>query len=606
MIKKIISGYYSRMLLFCIAIVCTATITLFIFCGSLIEQRQRAEYLKNYDIELNALSSILSSKEANLTSALTPVFSSTSRYQTLSRLYRERNLSVSSVSYSIIQMMREICQYDSHCRGILLRTGNGRLFQYSPVYDTLASIPLTLTAGVTFTPYRLQVLSDTQLESLSPEYEKPSDHVYGLCSTLFDYRGTSVLPLGQLILLYTTSEFSDSITSTHLDEGALFLIIDRNQNILYSSDGNYQAPADGGLRNFPDEFPASGNLKSDGTDYFYTSVWNVDEYDYLTLCRIPASRIARSSPRFILTALASLICFTSVLLYAVTLRRSDRKIKAIQTGMGRIGQNKLDYRLPVPKNNDEFTQIILSFNRMCDELQQNVERAYLSEITRKKQELYAMQASINPHFLYNTLEQIRVQITQGRCADASQMILLLSRMYRNQTRRNLYVTITEELNLCENLINLYMYRFGNFEYEFFIDNAARIYGIPKNTLHPLIENYFTHGLVPERNDNLLTVSVRLIREDGRKQLEFSIENNGAPISEEALASLEEKLARPVLEQREDSGFALSNVNTRLKLVFGESSRLYLSGGADGCGFRVKFRIPPVLPENLQQGRPGPP
>ena len=50
MIKKIISGYYSRMLLFCIAIVCTATITLFIFCGSLIEQRQRSEYLKNYDI----------------------------------------------------------------------------------------------------------------------------------------------------------------------------------------------------------------------------------------------------------------------------------------------------------------------------------------------------------------------------------------------------------------------------------------------------------------------------------------------------------------------------------------------------------------------------
>lgn len=606
MIKKMISGYYSRMLLFCITIVCTATITLFIFCGSLIEQRQRAEYLRNYEIELNALASILSSKEAGLTSALTPVFSSTSRYQTLGRLYRERTLPLSSVSYSVIQMMREICQYDSYCRGILLRTGNGRLFQYSPVYDTLVSIPLTLTAGVTFTPYRLQVLSDAQLEALSPEYEKPSDHVYGLCSTLFDYRGTSVLPLGQLILLYSTSEFSNSITSARLDEDALFLITDRNQNILYSSNGNYLTPTNGSPQNLLDGLPASGKLTSDGADYFYTSVWNVDQYDYLTFCRIPASRIARSSPRFILTALASLICFTSILLYVVTLRRSDRKIKTIQTGMGRIGQNNLNYRLPVPKSNDEFTQIILSFNRMCDELQQNVEKAYLSEITRKKQELYAMQASINPHFLYNTLEQIRVQILQGRSADASQMILLLSRMYRNQTRRNLYVTIAEELNLCENLINLYMYRFGNFEYEFFIDHAARIYGIPKNTLHPLIENYFTHGLVPERSDNLLTVSVRLILEGEGMLLEFSIENNGASISEENLASLEEKLARPVLEQSEDSGFALSNVNTRLKLVFGESSRLYLSAGTDGRGFRVRFRIPPILPENLRQGRHWPP
>ncbi|MDO5423665.1 MAG: histidine kinase [Eubacteriales bacterium] len=598
MIKKIISGYYSRMLLLCIAIVCTVTITLFILCNSLIEQRQRAEYLKSYDIELNNLASILSSKEDALANTLTPVFSSTSRYQTLCRLYKDRNLSVSSVSYSIIQMMREICQYDSHCRGILLRTGNGRLFQYSPVYDTLVSIPLTLTTGFTFTPYQLQVLSDAQLEALSPEYEKPSDHVYGLCSTLFDYQGTSMLPLGQLIVLYTTSEFANSVASAYLAEDALFTITDKDQNILYSSDGNYESLEHRILPNLSEGLTVSGSQNLDGTKHFYASVWNV-EYDYQTSYQIPASGVAQSSSRFILAALASLICFASILLYVVTLQRSDRKIKTIQTGMGRVGQNNLDYRLPVPKSNDEFTQIILSFNRMCDELQQNVEKAYLYEISQKKAELYAMQTSINPHFLYNTLEQIRVQIMQRRYGDASQMILLLSKMYRNQTRRNLYVSIGEELNLCENLINLYMYRFGNFEYEFVIDHSIKIYGIPKNTLHPLIENYFTHGLVPERDDNLLTVSVHAVWEGEQEWLEFSIDDNGASISEEDLAVLEEKLSQPVLDRKEDNGFALSNVNARLKLVFGEASRIYPSRGTDGCGFRVRFRIPPVLPENLQ-------
>ena len=121
---------------------------------------------------------------------------------------------------------------------------------------------------------------------------------------------------------------------------------------------------------------------------------------------------------------------------------------------------------------------------MCDELQHNIEKAYLFEISQKKAELYAMQTSINPHFLYNALEQIRVQITQGKYSDASQMLLLLSKMYRNQTRRTLYVSIGEELNLCENLINLYMYRYGNFDYEFFIGNSLKIYGIPKTHYSP--------------------------------------------------------------------------------------------------------------------------
>ena len=113
--------------------------------------------------------------------------------------------------------------------------------------------------------------------------------------------------------------------------------------------------------------------------------------------------------------------------------------------------------LPVPKNDDEFTQIIKSFNRMCDDLQRNVEKAYLYEIAQRKAELYAMQTSINPHFLYNALEQIRVQILKSNSAAASHMLLLLSKMYRNQTRRNLYITIAEECSQSENLINFYMY-----------------------------------------------------------------------------------------------------------------------------------------------------
>lgn len=603
MMKKLMSGYYSKMLLLCIITVCTVTISLFLLSSRLVKEQEKNEFLRDYDIELSNLSSILSAKQNSMANTLAPVFSSASRYQALCSLYQEDFAPDSETSYSVVRMLGEICRYDQNCRGILLFTENKTLYQYNPAYDTV--MPLGKSSGtVDFTPYQLQILSDTQLDSLSSAYEKPVDHVYGLAGTVFDYSGEDLIPFGQIILLYSTSEFTNSIADAHLNEAGLFTIMDRENNVIYSSDNNYDARE---LLPLP-QISASGTntIQTEAAErmqnsvkYYQATVYN-GRYGYYTSYQIPAKLAGTGFAQPILAVLALFICLASILLYVFTLRRSDKKIKTIQAGMSLVGQNNLDYRLTVPKSNDEFTQIINSFNGMCDELQRNVEKAYLYEISQKKAELYAMQTSINPHFLYNTLEQIRVQIMQGRHADASQMLLLLSKMYRNQTRRNLYVSIGEELNLCENLINLYMYRYGNFEYEFIIGNSLKLYGIPKNTLQPLIENYFVHGLISDRDDNFLTVSVQSVQYEDRNWLEFYIDDNGASISPEDLASLEEKLSQPVLSREEDNGFALSNVNTRLKLVFGDESRLRPSMGTGNCGFRITFRIPPVLPEDIKQ------
>lgn len=85
------------------------------------------------------------------------------------------------------------------------------------------------------------------------------------------------------------------------------------------------------------------------------------------------------------------------------------------------------------------------------------------------------------------------------------MILLLSKIYRSQTNRSMYVSIGAELEACENFMVLYQYRFRNFEYEFDVPSGLLPYGLPKNTLQPLIENYFVHGIDPAREDNLFTI-----------------------------------------------------------------------------------------------------
>lgn len=148
----------------------------------------------------------------------------------------------------------------------------------------------------------------------------------------------------------------------------------------------------------------------------------------------------------------------------------------------------------------------------------------------------------------------------------------------------------------ENLINLYSFRISECEYDIHVDNGVKKYGIPKNILQPLVENSFVHGFTPEQDNGLITITVTF--SDTADTICFTVEDNGRSVTPEELEFLREKLLQPVLNRDEENGFALSNVNNRLKLVFGESACLNLSLGQGGAGFLVTFSIPPVLPEDL--------
>ena len=606
MLKRLTQSYYSKITLICIAVVCTITGSLLTVCSYMIQKQEYTEYLKNYDIAINNLSSALWARQNTLATDYSPLFDSTSNYDALCELYLSPNGEVDPSSIeAIVSMLSKLCASDQYCRGVLLLTRTGKLYQYDIRYDTIVPLNLKQTT-FSFTPYRVQIISETQLKALSSDYETPASHVYGLSGTIFQHREDEVINLGYLIPLYSTSEFSTILSNARLDDSSIFTITDREQNIIYSSNDEYTAtehlllPRKLEEKEIPHFLKDEPEIKETNTTQWYTSSIYNDRFQYFITYQVPTSLLHTTFAQTAVFLFGLFVCVVSIILYIIAFRLSDRKIKTIQKGMSQIGQNNLSYRMPIPKSNDEFSQIIQSFNGMCDALQQNVQKAYIFELAQKKAEIYAMQTSINPHFLYNALEQIRVQIMQGGYSDAAQMLLLLSKMYRNQTRRDLYISIGEELSYTETFINLYMHRYGNFEYEFIIENALKIYGIPKNTLQPLIENYFIHGYCPTFDDNLITVTLSSIKEEEKTFLQFVIEDNGSSITEPDLEELKLKLSTSVFSRSEDSGFALSNVNSRLKLVFGENSCLIPSIGSNHTGFKITFKIPPVLPEDLKQ------
>ncbi len=593
MLCKVTKSYFANIILVCTLLVFFVTSTLLYVCQLLIRQQELSSRLSDYDVAITTLSGTLSARVTAFSDFFFPIFNNSDAYDALCELYRSPNGDISAeASETLLSTLHSLCSADHYCCGLLLLTRSGLLYQYDIRYGTLMPIKLTRTI-FRFTPYKLQLLTDDQICNLSSALEKPAEHLYGLSGTIFRSGEDTVSNLGYLIVLYSADEFTSALNESGLTDTALFSIRNSAGELLYSSDGS------------PGGEPVTIVEKNripvmiSGKKYYISTLIH-PKYQYSVTYQFPESSLKTSYLQNILLLVGIGIALSCILLYSVVLRSANHRVNNIRQGMALVGHNNLSYRMPVPRSNDEFTSIIQSFNHMCDELQRNIENTYLFEISQRKAELYAMQTSINPHFLYNALEQIRVQILQGKNEDATQMLLLLSKMYRYQTKRDLFISIGEECAQAENLVNLYSYRFADCDYEFDVENSLRKYGIPKNILQPLIENCFVHGFSPSSTGNLILISICASRQGEDVRLLFTIENNGAALLPEKFTYLSEKLQQPVLTGTETNGFALSNVNSRLKLTFGESASLKLSPGRDGSGFLVSFQIPPLLPEQLTE------
>lgn len=604
--KLRITGFYSKMLLFCILILSTISLILAVIVSSFAKKYEQVEFLKKYDLTLNNLHNSFALKQKNFNATLDSLFVTPSAYNDLCAFLQTSNpydLDVAT-NKNIITTLNRICDFDSSCIGILLYSNvTKQLYQFDTKYLSINQIPLT-TTWPEHSPFTLGIINDTQLMLSSKEFKKPSSHNYGLVGTIFKSISKTNKVLGQIIVLYPTSEFLSVLNSYPLSTEYVFSITDSKRNVIFRSTGDYSNSRDLYL-----DYPAgnTNNVVSyptvttsiDKEDYFTSSIYN-GRYDFYASYQIKKAGYGTGYTQNLILLLALFTCVCSISLYVITFQLARKKVRIIQKGMSKIGSNNLTYRIPPNKGQDEYSQIITGFNRMCDDLQKNVEQSYVYALQQKNAELYALQTSINPHFLYNTLELIRVQTLQGNQVSGAQMILLLAKIYRNQTNREMFISLGEELEQCENLIYLYQYRFQNFEYEFYIEDVLSSYGLPKNTLQPLIENYFVHGLDKNRDDNYLKLDGSLVTDEGRSYIKLTLSNNGQSITEEELKSLRIKLNQSVFENNESSGFALANVNNRLRIVFGEDYGINPDVLEDGTGFCVTLMIPPVLAAELRE------
>lgn len=234
----------------------------------------------------------------------------------------------------------------------------------------------------------------------------------------------------------------------------------------------------------------------------------------------------------------------------------------------------------------EVNKLSDSFEHLVKRIQELMEEVKEEETTLRKTELKALQAQINPHFLYNTLDSISWMCEEGKNEEAVAMVNALAKLFRiSISRGHEIIPIEKEVQHAECYLQIQKYRYTNhFDYEFDVQESCKEYLCNKITLQPLIENALYHGL------NMIDeghISIRIFEEE--EDVIMEVEDNGSGMTEEQVKELF------INDGTDHHGIGVKNVNDRIKIYFGEKYGITVRSELDE-GTCVVIRIPKVTEE----------
>lgn len=255
-------------------------------------------------------------------------------------------------------------------------------------------------------------------------------------------------------------------------------------------------------------------------------------------------------------------------------------------------------------SDDALEQLIQK--RLLEETQ-NMNRSYEQELRFKQANIAALQAQINPHFLYNTLECIRGQAMIEGVPDIARTAEALSHFFRYSISGHRdFATFQDELESIRNYLMVQQYRFQNrFCLRLDLDeNDPALMGLvmPKLSLQPIVENAILHGLSYTTSEGKITIRAIISQSFATIQ----ISDNGCGMDSETLLALNKRInalsenmddhTAPPSNTSHHSGIALSNINSRIKLLFGEEYGIKLFS-IPGKGTDVELFLPLKMGEN---------
>ena len=237
------------------------------------------------------------------------------------------------------------------------------------------------------------------------------------------------------------------------------------------------------------------------------------------------------------------------------------------------------------KYQDEFQYIYSSFNRTVERIQELIENVKEQSRLLQNAELMQLQSQINPHFLYNSFYLIRIMAKNESYEQIVQFVTSLAKYYRFLNKEvDQNISLSKEVEHMMNYIDIQQMRFGDkisVSIGELPENAVS-FRVPKLILQPVVENAYNYGMSSILKDGCIRIGYEMDEDF----LNIIIEDNGSSVEEEKLEQMREYIRD---YQGRAAGHALSNIERRLKLAYGEDSGILLEN-SDFGGLKVVLRL----------------
>lgn len=451
--------------------------------------------------------------------------------------------------------------------------------------------------------YWYGVVSDSQeIRFLFPElYLSPGEKKrFGplACMTRISYR-SSGQPFNDtdrasawLVIYFSSEELEAMLKNSTSVKDEVAYLLDEKGTLITSSDMELTR-----LLYLPQEPVSSAVFKEEEFSLqpyshgnVYTAFFPIAGTSWRMIAQIPAAHIADAGNRLMFQFLAAYL-FITAFTFFLALKLSNSIADRIITVAYQMETIRTGRPLPMEAGEtgcDEIGVLADTYNYMAQEIGRLMDEQEQSSKDLRMAEFKALQAQVNPHFLYNTLDMINWLSRRGKTAEVSKAIQSLSRFYKlTLSKKGLTNTIQEELEHVELYVELQNMRYDNCV-KFVVDVPEELYDytIPKLTFQPIVENAFLHGImVTEQKEGSILITGWPEEED----IVFLISDDGEGMLPEKLHSLLEE--SDLQENRSsNSHIGVYNTNLRLKSLYGSSYGLSYDS-RPGEGTHVTIRIP---------------
>ncbi len=394
------------------------------------------------------------------------------------------------------------------------------------------------------------------------------------------------------IAIYFSSDYLKNILHSNLTStGSVYYLINSRNSIVTSSDPRLAGTYFMRYEKIPDTVGSDQRFSMTKilNEYLYMGYREITGTDWRLVSVIPVSSVFSESQQVLMNTVT--LYFLFVALACVTaLILSGSLAKRLSLVADKLNQNteKTLVKFEDDTGQDEIGQLIFHYNAMADRINQLMEEQTETAEKLKVSEVKALQAQINPHFLYNMLDMINWLAQSGKQKEVSIAVQTLSKFYKlTLSKKNIMTPIREELKHVELYVKLQNMRFED-KISFIIDVPDEImdYEIPKLILQPIVENSIQHGIF-EKESKEGTIVIMAWPEN--EDIVFVISDNGIGIPAAKLPT--------ILDGTDNSGtgsnIGIYNTHLRLQLLYGEEYGLHYES-TYGEGAEVQVRLPGIV------------